>query len=977
MLNQIMISKKTLSAALVALAVITFSLSYINPAYAADGTLSVNIFVDQNHNSANDFNEVGAQGITVNVFDTDGNLAATAPTDANGVARFDMSANSFNFYRVEVDESTLPAWLAPAPASGLSDPFVVNVDLSEGTNQTLNVGVHEPSDFCNSNPLVVTGCYAYGSHDVDSPDTSSLVGVFYDQNDDTPVNYNSEIPYNDLVASDSSTTGIPGIGDPIELATNLETGSIWGEAWNPGTQQLFTGAFAKQFSDYGASGPNAIYSSTVDPATGAVSGLTTFADLGALGLNVCGDNHGNDLALTGFRWNVQMMDDVGTCAIGDIDFNYDFSELYVVNIAGNEVVALDSASGGLLNTFAVPTETSCSGTAWPFALEYNNGNIYVGSTCDATGNVFVHEIDPATGATAVVLDNQGFGREVSSGNNRAWVSGQFLLDNVIEPRGEGYVFGQRQDWLTDIEFDNEVMWLGLRDRTGDIMGGNIPNSSGALISYSAEGTILCASDDNADGVYEVANGTNTCGNRTSPAVGAPSQEFFVGDGRLQGQPAFHAEISSGGLQFHPTRDSLVFSAVNPSDVLPGSQVFDSGGLAWASSIDTSGIGAYNLYFGNANDGSSTLRKANGVGDVEFLCSLAPVEIGDFVWFDADGDGVQDPDEAAIVGATVNLYDAAGNLLATTTTDSNGHYYFSSLGLDGEAGTADDLFAPGDMVFIRMDNPDDYAAGGVLEDYELTVANADSDDNSDSDGVEANASGAASGVFPEIAVSIGGAGQNNHAYDFGFIMEEEPIVTTTTTVEPTTTTVEPTTTTVEPTTTTVEPTTTTVEPTTTTVEPTTTLAPTTTVEATTTTAEPTTTAEATTTTVEETTTTLATTTTVEPTTTTVEPTTTTVEPTTTTVEPTTTAVEETTSTTVEPTTTTAAPTTTSGGEAGVAGAAGNNTASDSAGEAGSTDTAEAPDTLALTGAGTLLLVFAALLALVAGLGLKFIPRGARQ
>ncbi len=54
-------------------------------------------------------------------------------------------------------------------------------------------------------------------------------------------------------------------------------------------------------------------------------------------------------------------------------------------------------------------------------------------------------------------------------------------------------------------------------------------------------------------------------------------------------------------------------------------------------------------------------------------------IGDFVWNDLNGDGVQDAGEGGIGGVTVSLYDAIGiNLLATTTTDANGNYSFEGL-----------------------------------------------------------------------------------------------------------------------------------------------------------------------------------------------------------------------------------------------------------------------------------------------------------
>ncbi len=53
-------------------------------------------------------------------------------------------------------------------------------------------------------------------------------------------------------------------------------------------------------------------------------------------------------------------------------------------------------------------------------------------------------------------------------------------------------------------------------------------------------------------------------------------------------------------------------------------------------------------------------------------------IGDLVWHDLDGDGVQDAGEAVISGVTVRLLDNAGNVLATTATDLSGNYSFARL-----------------------------------------------------------------------------------------------------------------------------------------------------------------------------------------------------------------------------------------------------------------------------------------------------------
>lgn len=50
-------------------------------------------------------------------------------------------------------------------------------------------------------------------------------------------------------------------------------------------------------------------------------------------------------------------------------------------------------------------------------------------------------------------------------------------------------------------------------------------------------------------------------------------------------------------------------------------------------------------------------------------------LGDHVFLDADADGVQDAGETGIAGVTVNLRNTSGALLATTTTDATGYYYF--------------------------------------------------------------------------------------------------------------------------------------------------------------------------------------------------------------------------------------------------------------------------------------------------------------
>ena len=64
-------------------------------------------------------------------------------------------------------------------------------------------------------------------------------------------------------------------------------------------------------------------------------------------------------------------------------------------------------------------------------------------------------------------------------------------------------------------------------------------------------------------------------------------------------------------------------------------------------------------------------------------------IGDRVWLDTDGDGVQETGEPGVAGVSVQLYDGQNQLVATTVTDQDGKYQFTDL----EAGAYTLYFIP--------------------------------------------------------------------------------------------------------------------------------------------------------------------------------------------------------------------------------------------------------------------------------------------
>jgi LPXTG-motif cell wall-anchored protein len=88
-------------------------------------------------------------------------------------------------------------------------------------------------------------------------------------------------------------------------------------------------------------------------------------------------------------------------------------------------------------------------------------------------------------------------------------------------------------------------------------------------------------------------------------------------------------------------------------------------------------------FVNTTTASGTDRFEDTVTDsddasVVTFAVLASGLVGDTVWNDLDGDGVQDAGEPGIGGATVRLTDLATGEVTTKTTDGDGKYLFAAL-----------------------------------------------------------------------------------------------------------------------------------------------------------------------------------------------------------------------------------------------------------------------------------------------------------
>ena len=105
-------------------------------------------------------------------------------------------------------------------------------------------------------------------------------------------------------------------------------------------------------------------------------------------------------------------------------------------------------------------------------------------------------------------------------------------------------------------------------------------------------------------------------------------------------------------------DTADKDAGNDSDVLPATGVVSF----TAAASGANGVGGPDL----------TDNPTLDAGLVEL------VSVGDYVWFDVNRDGIQDAGELPVAGMTVKLLDASGAVVATTTTNASGYYWFTDL-----------------------------------------------------------------------------------------------------------------------------------------------------------------------------------------------------------------------------------------------------------------------------------------------------------
>ncbi|MFN8344917.1 MAG: SdrD B-like domain-containing protein [Spirosomataceae bacterium] len=712
------------------------------------GTVYRDFNANGTKNNSTAFNEIGVKNVLVCAYKSDGTLADSTRTAADGTYTL-SNAPTTDTLRVEFKDFTAGDYEGPFDPTGSR----TSVQFVAGGSTGVNLGINYPADYCDTqSPQMVTTCFV-AINAADNPPLGSrdaLVGAPYD------------------VIETSKVIS--------HYATVNDIGAAWGLAYKRETAQIFSAAFTKRHVGFAEQGPGAIF------VTSGLNGTPTTAEFFNFGATAGTDMHTDvPIALNGSgrldSYDIPAYDAVGKVGLGDMDISDDGKTLWVTNLFNRKLYSLNIATKDTIG-YAIPNP--CDGKSYrPFATKYYRGKVYVGVVCtreDATVKTdtaglaaTVYAFDGSTFTSVLNFPLTYFKQATNAdltGIARAERWRPWIPLPYFDPDRSGGIVSYPEAWLTDIEFDVDgSMIVGLRDRFGDQMGYQnrrpIANDN-SLVSAISPGEVLRAGPCGPNGTWLIEQNGSVCGSTASAnqigANGPGGGKYYWGD-RVQ-DGGNHGLSSQAGLGILPGSGKLAMTAIDPTDE------FNTGGFKRL--INSNGNKDGNVTGTSPNPGAGAklyaadafgYGKANGLGDLEVLCNPQPIEIGNRIWKDTDKDGIQDANEIGIDGVTVTLCDSTGASIVTVVTGNGGQYYFSSASTPGSVPYVKTQIAlkPNTKYILKIG---DYATQAALLACDPTAANTTAD-NTDSDFEK-------EGNDLKFTLTTGGAGQNDFKADGGFI-----------------------------------------------------------------------------------------------------------------------------------------------------------------------------------------------------------------
>ncbi|GLU52685.1 SdrD B-like domain-containing protein [Dyadobacter frigoris] len=605
---------------------------------------------DYNANSIKESSEKPQAQIRVKAFDRSGNMISSAVTDASGSYKLDIAGSQ----HVRVEFSDIPEGYVTALAKATTQFVTSPAEIS--------LGIYHPATFSGDHPFAVQTVFASGDLSTKTPEPiSSLVKY-------------SAFPYSGMIYS--------------AITHVKNTGSVWGLAYDRQRRILFSSSLAKRHSALGSQGPGGIYATFLDN-----NQTRPFVNLDALGFKTVPFPLDRQLSteLAGADHDSLMFSQVGKIGLGGIDISDDSRYLFTVNLYDRHLyrikLSVDASPPKVDDVirFPLPLTGFTGGEPRPFAVKYYNGKVYVGMVCDAQISqkatdlmAYVYEIqaDEIGSGAANFKEVTRFSLDYPRGyidyNVKGWFPWTDNYQQTVPPYHTTWMI-YPQPMLADIEFDSDgSLIISLMDRLGHQTGNGSPyrNKEGYFSSATgiSGGDVLRLNKDVA-GYHMEQNGKSGANvslgkdNGQGPAGG----EFYYQDNFVSGNIEWHQESATGGLAILPASKSVMVSIREPDS-------YTTGGARWFNNETGASMDAFAVFPTSMR--ANYFWKPNNVGDIELITPLPPIEIGDRVWADNNGNGLQDADEAASPGILLQLY-RNGQYLGSTVSGNDGRYAFNA------------------------------------------------------------------------------------------------------------------------------------------------------------------------------------------------------------------------------------------------------------------------------------------------------------
>ncbi len=662
------------------------------------------------------FYEPGVQGITVTATLANNNVFSTT-TDGTG-------AYSFTSGQVAAGAAARIEFsgLAKGDHAGFNGSGNgSNIQFATAPSSTASFAINAPEDYWNN---------------ISNPDP---VLMMVQQPRGTYTGYNAG-RYSVLQINNSTNGPNPStsayymtIDTSKRPAKFFNTGTIFGMAYQKKQERFFVSSSLKRTYGLGLYGIGGVYFLNKSGSTWVFSGgfnmqgvtpsnSATALDFGAV-TRVAAPDTANDNFLSAVvsgtvkSRDIDAFAKVGTMGFGGIKADQNSDSIYMINMYQKSLIVMDaSAAGSTLNNASAatlgaftraydlaslpgfPVATGAGNNIRPYGIKIYKGRGYIGVVSDAMATQLTADLKGYVISFDVKNLAAGFTKEVTidfdlfSGTvlraPRAWVTTWAQAGGTATTNPKFC----SQPMIADIEFNEDgSMVIGIRDRWGDQNSMDYDASPGSVNAGLSiqQGDILHACKVGSGWVLEGTSASCIQPITQGDPKVAPYNEGGFGNSYNKTGKEYYADVSGDGenesaegtLAKLMGSRQVATSVYDPiaDTVQPNGNYWYSQGLQWNDVI----TGKKKQMCRTTIINTIQVSKSNGIGDIEFVTENQPVQIGNLVWNDGNGNGIQDAGETGINAVAVilrnpgldGIYNTADDQTWTTTTNSNGNYIF--------------------------------------------------------------------------------------------------------------------------------------------------------------------------------------------------------------------------------------------------------------------------------------------------------------